>query len=97
MPDGPVLCQPRPRSARSSTVEWGATLDADGADVTLNTTEVDSSGDLAYGIGQYSFTLPLASGGRMRDQGKYLVVFRRQADGSWKAIADMFSSDQPLG
>ena len=25
MPDGPVLCQPPPRSTRSSTVEWGAT------------------------------------------------------------------------
>ena len=25
MPDGPVLCQPRPRSELPSTVEWGAT------------------------------------------------------------------------
>src|SRR5882672_8756267 len=25
MPDGPVLCQPRPHPTRSSTVEWGPT------------------------------------------------------------------------
>jgi ketosteroid isomerase-like protein len=76
---------------------WQGLIDAGGADVTLETTDIDSSGDLAYGIGQYSFTLPSASGERTRDRGKYLVVFRRQSDGSWKAIADMFSSDQPAG
>src|SRR3954468_4972458 len=30
MPDGPVLCQPRPPPDRSSTVEWGATGYGDG-------------------------------------------------------------------
>src|SRR4051794_29063543 len=29
MPDGPASCQPRPRLARSSTVEWGATRTGD--------------------------------------------------------------------
>ena len=73
---------------------WRGLLDAGGADVTLDTTLVDMSGDLAYGVGQYSFTLPAATGGRTRDHGKYLVVYRRQADGAWKVVADMFSSDQ---
>ncbi len=71
---------------------WQGVMDAGVGDVTLETTEVDASGDLAYGIGRYSFTLPAPGGGRSRDQGKYLVVFRRQSSGEWKAVADMFSS-----
>ncbi len=74
---------------------WQGVLDAGGADVTLDTTLVEMSGELAYGIGQYSFTPPAASGGRTHERGKYLVVYRRQSDGSWKVGADMFSSDQP--
>jgi uncharacterized protein (TIGR02246 family) len=74
---------------------WQTVLDAGVADVTLETTRVGASGDLAYGIGRYTLTAPLAGGGRAEDGGKYLVVFRRQADGTWKAIADMFGSNRP--
>src|SRR3954447_26551538 len=89
-PNAPVI-----RGAEAIRQFWQGVLDAGGADVTLDTTLVDMSGELAYGIGQYSFTLPSASGGRTRDEGKYLVVYRRQSDGSWKVSADMFSSNQP--
>jgi ketosteroid isomerase-like protein len=74
---------------------WQGVLDAGGADVTLDTTLVDMAGELAYGVGQYSFTMPSATGERTHERGKYLVVYRRQADGPWKVVADMFSSDQP--
>jgi ketosteroid isomerase-like protein len=30
------------------------------------------------------------------DKGKYAEVYKKQADGSWKAVADMDSSDTPL-
>ena len=30
------------------------------------------------------------------DKGKYLTVFKKQPDGSWKAVADMINSDLPL-
>ena len=76
---------------------WQGLMDAGAGGVTLETTQIDSSGDLAYGIGRYSFTMPSPGGGRSRDQGKYLVVFRRQSSNGWKVVADMFSSDQPPG
>ena len=98
-PDAKLLPPNAPMISGTGPIRdfWQGMLDAGGADVTLDTTDVDSSGELAYGIGQYSFTLPSAGGGRMRDEGKYLVVFRRQSDGSWRSVADMFSSDQPAG
>ena len=30
------------------------------------------------------------------DRGKYLEVWKKQADGKWKVVADMFNSDLPL-
>jgi ketosteroid isomerase-like protein len=53
------------------------------------------SGELAYHTGRYELTVRPASGEPIRDQGKYLEVFRRQPDGRWQCVADMFSSDQP--
>jgi ketosteroid isomerase-like protein len=29
------------------------------------------------------------------DKGKYVTVFKKQADGSWKVVADIFNSDGP--
>lgn len=52
--------------------------------------EVAGSGDLAYGTGTFSLARPAP------DQGKFVEVYRRQADGSWECIIDMFSSDQPV-
>jgi ketosteroid isomerase-like protein len=34
-------------------------------------------------------------GERLRDTGKFIVIFRQQADGGWKATADQFNSDLP--
>ena len=30
------------------------------------------------------------------DKGKYVTVYKKQADGSWKAVADIMNSDMPL-
>jgi len=51
----------------------------------LDTTHVEASGDLASGVGAYSFM----AGGALQT-GKYLVSFRRQPDGSYKCAADAF-------
>ena len=67
---------------------WQAFLAAGVSDVILETGDVRASGDLAYGIGKYGFTA-----GGARQEGKYLVVYQQQADGSYKAIADMFNAN----
>lgn len=57
--------------------------------------EVARSGDLAYVSGNYEFTEKDDSGKSIADKGKYLEVWRKQADGSWKCVAGMFNSDLP--
>jgi uncharacterized protein (TIGR02246 family) len=56
---------------------------------------VARSGDLAYTRGSYDFTYT-AGGKVVREHGKDLVVWKRQADGSWKVVVDMFSADGPV-
>ena len=55
--------------------------------------EVSRSGDLGWVTGTYELTETDASGQPMVDKGKYLEVWRKQADGSWKCVADMFNTD----
>jgi uncharacterized protein (TIGR02246 family) len=58
------------------------------------TTDVFGSSDIVYEIGTYeiSFTLPNMTN-EMNDHGKYLNVWQKQSDGSWKLKADTWNSD----
>lgn len=60
------------------------------------TTKVEVSGDLAYVTGNYEFNDNDGGGKPITDKGKYVEVWKKQADGSWKCVADMFSSDMPV-
>ena len=57
--------------------------------------EVARSGDLAYVTGTYELSETDARGKPMTDKGKYLEVWKKQGDGTWKCIIDMFNSDLP--
>jgi uncharacterized protein (TIGR02246 family) len=58
--------------------------------------DVSKSGDLGYSQGSYTATMSDPKGKPMTDKGKYLTVWKKQADGSWKAVEDTFNSDLPL-
>ena len=58
--------------------------------------EVANSGDLGYTIGTYKLSVNDSTGMPMADEGKYLTVWKKQADGSWKVAADMFNSNLPM-
>ena len=57
--------------------------------------EAAGSSDLGYSIGTYEMTVNDAKGKPMTDRGKYVTVWKKQADGSWKVAADIFNSDLP--
>jgi uncharacterized protein (TIGR02246 family) len=56
--------------------------------------EVARSGDLAYDTGAYTLTKNDASGKPVTATGKYVVVWKKQADGKWKVIQDIDNPDQ---
>jgi uncharacterized protein (TIGR02246 family) len=54
-------------------------------------------GDMVYSQGTYVLTAtdPKTKAPKT-DKGKYLTVFMKQPDGSWKVVADTFNSDSPM-
>lgn len=66
-------------------------IDAGATGIKLITASVSSAGDVAWERGAY--VLSMAPGAE--DRGKYIVCYRRRPDRSWRAVADIFNSDQP--
>jgi ketosteroid isomerase-like protein len=62
----------------------------------LNSVETEGRGDLAYDRGTYSMTVTPAGASPIEDRGKYIAVWRKQADGSWKTLRDIWNSDLSL-
>jgi ketosteroid isomerase-like protein len=60
-----------------------------------NKAGVARSGELAYTSGTYDLSMKDASGKTISDKGKCLTVWKKQADGTWKVLYDMFNSDLP--
>ncbi len=57
--------------------------------------EVSRSGDLAYSHGTYEVTVNDAEGNPVTDKGKWVTVWEKQPDGTWKVVADIWNSDGP--
>ena len=63
----------------------------------LSVDEVQATGDWAFERGRYEITLaPKAGDAPMDDTGKYITIYQRQSNGSWKIARDIWNSDQPL-
>ena len=58
--------------------------------------EIEVAGDLAYIWTNYTVTLtPKDVGKPIGNNGKWLIVLRRQPDGSWKFSRNIWNSDNP--
>jgi uncharacterized protein (TIGR02246 family) len=57
--------------------------------------EVARSGDLAYETGDYELTVNDKKGKPQTTKAKYVVVWGKQADGTWKALVDSPTTTTP--
>jgi ketosteroid isomerase-like protein len=55
--------------------------------------DVAASGDLAYTIGTWQLTGKNRKGEPVSLTGKYVTVWKKQADGTWKVAADIGNED----
>jgi len=53
------------------------------------------SGELGYTSGTYQMSFSDPAGKTVSDKGKYVTVWKKQADGSWKVALDIFNTDMP--
>jgi uncharacterized protein (TIGR02246 family) len=58
--------------------------------------EVAKSGDIAYTQGPYTMTVTDPNTKQLiNDHGTYVTTWRKQPDGTWKAVADIVTSEIP--
>jgi uncharacterized protein (TIGR02246 family) len=58
--------------------------------------EVAKSSDIAYTQGSYTMTMTDPSSKKViDDHGSYVTTYSKQPDGSWKAVADIATSEAP--
>lgn len=92
MPDNAPMMKGRDKilSSNKEEIQSGVKYTS----LTAKTLDVYGSGDIAYEIGTYSLTYILPNMTEsVTDKGKYLDVWQKQADGSWKIKADIWNSN----
>lgn len=70
---------------------WQNIMDMGATSADLTTLNVEFHDDTAIEIGEYT----LIFGDRMTDVGTFVVIWKRQADGSWKWHVDIFNTNLP--
>jgi len=68
-------------------------LEAGLGDVEMESLRVEVLGEIALDLGRCKMLVPVAMGKRREERGKYLIVLVRQPAGTWKILADCWSSD----
>ena len=61
----------------------------------LTSTDVQAAGDFVIETGSYEQTVQPKTGKAIHDVGKYVVVWKKQADGSLKLFREIYNSDLP--
>jgi len=91
-PNAPVIAG---KAAIAETIQ--ATSDRYRQEETDVAEDVHVVGDLGYAVGTYVYraTAKVPGEAVIEDKGKYVSIFRRQSDGSWKIIIDIPNSDLP--
>lgn len=74
---------------------WAGYLSDSTFTISWTTTSAGSaaSGDLGYTAGTYTDSYRGPDGNVVNETGKYLCLWQKQADGSWKAVHDMWNTD----
>lgn len=68
------------------------------SDLLLRSQNVETSGDLAYDSGDFEETLTtIATGAKITAKGSYILIFERQANGSWQIVLQAWTGTPPPG
>jgi uncharacterized protein (TIGR02246 family) len=96
--DGTVLLSNAPTMVGKDAIRAGMkdTVADPKFSLDLKTGKVEVVGDLAYSQGTYSATFPDAKTKKvLAETGRYVEVYKKQADGSWKIVEDINSPEAP--
>jgi len=98
--DGAVMLPPNAPMATDALAirkQWAAMLPPEvAATWTPGRVEVAAAGDLVYDVGTYTaITRATRKARGSTDSGKYMSIWKKQADGNWKVASQIWNSDKP--
>lgn len=64
---------------------------------TLRTLDLEEMGNTAVETGAATLNIQTDGGDEAQAEAKFVVIWKRQADGAWKWDTDCFNFDAPLG
>lgn len=78
---------------------WQAGFEAgvEGIDLECERVELEPGGALAYELGRYVLRLQPMDGDAVIERGRYVLVHRREADGTWRRAVETFNPDGTTG
>ena len=82
-------------NGHAEILAWAKTFPP-AADFSISMPEIEGTAAMAYGRGTYKLTIIPPGAEPIHDSGKFLEIWSKQADGSWKVKRDIFNSDVPL-
>lgn len=75
---------------------WKAGIEQGGVhDASVQTIKAESSGDLGYEIGSFVLTVNGPDGKPVQEQGRYVELLKRGADGKWYSTAGIWNAAPP--
>lgn len=84
-----------PWAGRDSVQSFWAAMFLSGLiDCRRESTHVEMEHELAWSAGRYQMTMETHPGMLQVERGKYLTVYRRQADGAWRMLAESLSRNE---
>ncbi len=91
MPPGELVC--KDKVSRGASIKNMFAIS--GVSLRFQSTKVEVSrmGDLGYAVGVYQFSSKDAKGKVLNETGKYCETWKKQADGNWKCIVDIWNAD----
>lgn len=72
---------------------WAAYFADPSYHLSWKTTHAEVQGGIGYTAGSYEDSFKGPDGKKIQGKGKYLCVWKKQSDGTWKAIRDMWNTD----
>ena len=89
-PNGPAVV------GRDAIAAWEAEYET-GFQIAFDVQEIGGEGDFAYVRGRSCVFIPLETGDYGVDVGKYLEIRKKDENGDWLIVSDVFNSDAAMG
>jgi uncharacterized protein (TIGR02246 family) len=85
---------PRIDGRANIQIFWQGGLDAGLKNLTLKAIEITEQGDWAYEVGELTVSVPGSGGASQMQNGKYVVIWKKDSEGKWRLYRDIWNSNQ---